>query len=103
MHALEVSVEPSTMKRVVVHLAGELDAMSVVQLDACMQTIEPGFTTVILDLQRLTFLDSVGVGCLVRLHQTLDETARMLQLRNVTGHPQRTLEMGALDRYLFVI
>jgi anti-anti-sigma factor len=103
MRALEISVEPSSVRTVVVHLDGELDAISVVHLNECLQTVEPGFTTVILDLKGLTFLDSVGIGCLLRLHQTLDETARLLQLRNVTGQPQRTLEMSALDQHLCFI
>jgi anti-anti-sigma factor len=103
MSALDVVIEPSTMKTIVVHLAGELDAISVEQLSECVDTIEPGFTTVILDLQQLAFLDSVGIGCLVRLHQSLDENARMLQLRNLTGHPLRTIEVADLNRYLYVI
>lgn len=103
MRPLDIVLEPTTMSIVVVHVAGELDATSIEQLARCVGEIEPGFTTVILDLRTLTFVDSMGLGCLVRLHRDLDAAARMLQLRNLHGHPRRVVEMTELDGVLHLV
>lgn len=98
MRPLEVYIEPATMTTIVVRVAGELEFSSAEQLSEAVRTIEPGFTTVILDLHELTLLDATGIACLIDLHRSLDETARMLQLRNLGGHPLRVLEMTMLLR-----
>lgn len=98
MQLLEVAIEPATMTTIIVNVAGELDITSAEQLCEAVGSIEPGFTTVILELRELTLIDSTGIACLIGLHRRLDEAARMLQLRNVCGHPRRVLEMTGLLR-----
>lgn len=103
MRPLEVVIEPSTVATIVVHVAGELDAASCSHLIEAVTSIEPGFTTVILDLHGLTFIDSTGIGSLVQVHRDLDGTARMLQLRNVSGPLQGVLEMTELHHALTIL
>ena len=86
-----------------VHLRGELDGATAELLDGCLGSIEPGFTTVILDLRDLAFVDSMGLWTLVRHHRRLDEAARLLQLRNMNGHPLRALEMTELRDLLRLV
>lgn len=97
---LELVIEPATVATAIVHLRGELDAVSVGRLAACVAELEPGFTTVVLDLRELTFLDSMGIGLFVKLHNELDRSARLLQFRNVGGHPRRVLELTDVHHLL---
>ncbi|HJR26952.1 MAG TPA: STAS domain-containing protein [Acidimicrobiales bacterium] len=103
MAGLALRLEPVTVTTTVVHVAGELDGATIAQLTDCVSSVEPGSTTVILDLLGLTFMDSMGIGALVGLHKDLDAAARLLQLRNVNGHPLRVFEMTELDRVLHLI
>ena len=103
MVALQLLTEPVTVTTTVVHVAGELDGATVGQLTDCVRSVEPGSTTVILDMYGVTFMDSMGIGALVGLHKDLDAAARLLQLRNVRGHPLRVLEMTELDLVLHLV
>lgn len=103
MQALDLLVEPTTVTTTVVHLAGELDGTSADQLIECIGTVGSGVSTIVLDLHKLTFLDSMGISVLIRLHRELDCASRLLQVRNLRGHPLRVFDMTELHRTLQVI
>jgi anti-anti-sigma factor len=80
----------------VVRIAGDLDLAAVddfvevgrVSLGRC-QGVE-------LDLGGVTFIDSSGLGALVRLHKESDEQGTPLHLTNVTEATERLLELTGL-------
>ena len=54
--------------------AGELDVATVEELGRELRDLhERGVTRVVLDLRRLTFVDSTGMRLIVRLHETLGQ------------------------------
>lgn len=103
MLELELVVEAVTVKVTVIHVGGELDAVSAERLKDCVRSVGAGSTCVILDVKDLTFIDSVGIGSLVGLHRELDAASRMLQLRNLIPPLQRALEITGVDRVLHLI
>lgn len=54
-------------------------------------------TELLLDLAGVTFLDSLGVGALVKLDQLAADKQRKLVLRNPSERVVRLLEMVGLD------
>jgi anti-anti-sigma factor len=100
MSDLDLVVEPVTVKRTVIHVAGDLDAVSADDLKACVRAVGAGSTCVILDLTDVSFIDSVGIGALVGLHRELDAESRMLQLRNLSKQLKRAFEITGVDRIL---
>jgi stage II sporulation protein AA (anti-sigma F factor antagonist) len=66
---------------------GELDLASVNVLDqALRELLEAGFTCLVLDLRRLTFIDSSGIQLVVRYQRRLKAEDRQFSL--IAGPPQ---------------
>ncbi len=81
--------------------AGELDMATTAELaEQLRQLRESGFERVVLDLRKLSFMDSAGVKLLL----TEDRAARAdgHQFSLISGPPpiQRILEITGVDRYL---
>jgi anti-sigma B factor antagonist len=85
----------------IVRLAGELDVVSVGRLRAVIDELLLGSGSVVIDLRGLTFIDSAGLGALVRAHKK----TRVLQgeLTCVClpeSHAGRLIRITGLDRVL---
>jgi anti-sigma B factor antagonist len=97
-HQMTVSVVPG-QERIAIVPVGELDVASVgdVQREAG-ELLDAGFTDVVIDLRRLTFIDSTGVGLLLNLRAEAVRRDRTLTF--IPGCPvvQRVFELtGTLD------
>jgi anti-sigma B factor antagonist len=92
-HPLSIEVQPTTTA-VTLALEGELDLATVGTLRACLDEVDAGFRTVVLDLAKLTFLDSSGIGLLARTRARFGPEYRELVLRNASGHVQHVLEIS---------
>ncbi|MBV9002107.1 MAG: STAS domain-containing protein [Solirubrobacterales bacterium] len=79
---------------------GELDLATVRVLDqALCELLEAGFTCLVLDLSRLTFLDSSGIHLIVRYQQRLEADDRQFSLIPGPSQVQRVLKItGLVDR-----
>lgn len=87
----------------VVAVVGDLDAATAPRLHAeLLQLAEDGVDRVVLDLRRMTFVDSFGLGVIVNAKKRLSQHGNALCL--VAGPDQRTLlrvlEITGLDRVL---
>jgi anti-sigma B factor antagonist len=87
---------------VIVRLAGELDlynAPSVRQtlLDLCAE--QP--RRLVVDLQRLAFIDSTGLGVLIEARSSLQD-CRSFMLAAPTPDTRRALQISGLDGHLIV-
>ena len=79
----------------------DVTAAEATAFDAATQAVPAGARTV-LDLSRVGFLDSAGVGCLVRLHRRLDAAGGELRLAGPSGAVATVLELVRLHRMLEV-
>ncbi len=76
----------------VVHLVGDLDIGSChTARDACLL----GGHDVIVDLARVTFMDSCGYGALVSASESLQQSGLSMTMRNVAGQPARLVGLLA--------
>ena len=87
----------------VVVIAGDLDAATAPRLHAeLVQLAADGVDRIVLDLRRMTFVDSFGLGVIVHAKKRLSEQGNSLCL--VAQLDQRTLrrvlEITGLDRVL---
>jgi anti-sigma B factor antagonist len=82
---------------------GDIDLIARDQLEAALATVA-GLppVDVVVDLGRTTFLDSTGLGFLVRLHKLVAERGRTLCLLHPRGAVARALELSGLDRVLTI-
>jgi anti-sigma B factor antagonist len=90
-------------RHAVVLVAGELDAATAPKLHAeLVRLSEEGVDRIVLDLRRMTFVDSFGLGVIVHAKKRLSQQGNALCL--VAEPDQRTLrrvlEITGLDRVL---
>jgi anti-anti-sigma factor len=79
-------------------VAGELDLASVGPLRGAVETEldQPGCAAVLLDLSRLSFMDSTGSGAFVALRNRADAVEKRVRLVSVPPQVMRVLTIGGL-------
>ena len=87
-----------------VSLRGELDLSTVGKVDDELQRAErPGPPVLVLDLSRLTFLDSTGLRCVVRAaERARDEERRFVVVKGPEA-VQRVFEITRLEERLELV
>lgn len=88
------TVCPGTVR---VIAAGELDLPSVPVLEAALSAVEEHATVVILDLSRVSFMDSMGLQLIVRVEQRLSERHRTLKLVRGPSQIHRLFCLSGLE------
>jgi anti-sigma B factor antagonist len=95
--------EIETVKRddaLIILVSGEIDLSTGSDLDAALTRAEAGTATlIVVDLERVTFMDATGLGILVR-HST--SAARDSRVRLTPGPPQvrRLFELSGVRSHL---
>lgn len=86
----------------VVTVSGELDVATSQELDHELAKLH-GVATVIVDLRGLTFIDSTGLGVLVRTHHLCKQQGRRFGLVRGEGQVNRLLSLTGLADELLVL
>jgi anti-sigma B factor antagonist len=87
-----------------VALRGELDLSTVTKVDDELKRVEAGGPgLIVLDLSRLTFLDSTGLRCLVTADQRARENARRVVLVRGPDAVQRVFAITRLEERLEMV
>jgi anti-sigma B factor antagonist len=96
-------IEVSTERRgTVLTLHGELDVASSTVLEDELHRVN-GVPLVIVDLTKLEFIDSTGLGVLVKTHQHMRDDGNQLALVEGGGQVRRLLELTGLSDQLTVV
>ena len=92
-----VDVEPERERvRVVPH--GELDIATVGQLATRIEELRSrGFATIVLDLRQLAFMDSTGLGLMLRLDAEARADGFSFSIMDCEGPVRRLLELTRMD------
>ena len=85
-------------KRNTLQVSGELDLHTVPAIEerGILALNDPAVTTLVLDLNKVTFIDSTGIGTLVRLRLAADDSDKYLVLRRPSAPVTRLLTITAL-------
>src|SRR5687767_7707640 len=88
--------------RAVVTLAGELDVNTAPQVAEALDGLTDGdaVTSVVIDVSRLTFVDSTGLRVILAGRESLQATGATLALDGASGVVERVLEMTGLHKLL---
>jgi anti-sigma B factor antagonist len=81
----------------VLYLSGELDLASVGTFTECVRSCVDGEGEVVLDLSDVSFIDSSGVGAVVKLARDLGD--RPIVLRSPSRSVRKVLEIVRIDDY----
>ena len=89
----------------VVTVRGELDVLTAPFLWEQMEPALAGITgKLVLDFGELGFIDSMGLGVIVRAHSRLrgESTERQIIVRHLNAHARKVFEITGLDRVIEV-
>ena len=87
----------------VITLAGELDLASAPVLhELLLEAASGGADTITMDIKRLTYIDSAGLGVLVSAHKRLESNGGSLVISAPTAQIMRVLAVSGLTRYLTI-
>jgi anti-anti-sigma factor len=86
-----------------VSLRGELDLSTVGKVDDELERCERAAGIVLLDLSKLTFLDSTGLRCVVRADERAREDGRRLVVVKGPEAVQRVFEITRLEERLELV
>lgn len=102
---LDVTVETADSPALRVRLAGELDLVSSVRLDAILRRVIADMRgrRVTLDLTDLTFMDSTGLRALWSLRQEVQEHGGTLMLESPSPAVMRVLLTTKLDKVFQIV
>jgi anti-anti-sigma factor len=83
---------------VVATLAGDFDMQAIFTVEPALERAfqTPGLRRIDLDLRRLNFIDSTGMGVIVRLHTEARQRGIELQLRRGPAPVHRVFEKSGL-------
>ena len=101
---MEITYNPGARSdQVVVVPVGDLDLYaSVAFCNAVMARLEGGTPRVVLDFTSVRYLDSSGVGALIRLLQKARTLGGELRVAHLKGTPKKVLEMSNIISLLKV-
>ena len=88
--------------RLVLRLAGDLDSDSAPELHHLVEELDFAGDTV-LDLTRLTFVDSSGLGCLFRLQQRVADAGGVLEAHGACPQVRGAIQLVQLNRVMAVL
>jgi len=93
---MEISYRPGKKPdQVVVVPVGDLDLYASVSFcNAVLARLEGGTPRMVIDLGGVRYLDSSGVGALIRLLQKAKTLGGEIRVANLAGTPKKVLEMS---------
>jgi anti-sigma B factor antagonist len=87
----------------VIGLEGEIDMLTASMITDSIEHLPASVRlTVVLDFERVTFIDSTGLSALLLADRTLRGSGRSLVLRSVSPRVLRVLHVTQLDRALTI-
>ena len=99
--SLEIEVRRRA-DRTTVSLRGELSVDSSPRLWRLLDGLEPA-GEVVLDLADLTFVDSAGLGCLMKLARLAADAGATLIATDASTAVRRTIEVAGLHRAIAIL
>jgi anti-sigma B factor antagonist len=97
---LTVRVESAGPNASVVSLAGELDLSTIPRIEGRLFEQLRSHPGVVVDLTRLSFIDSSGIGLLIKAFRALDEGGRLHTVIAPGSQVERVFRLAGIDRAL---
>jgi anti-anti-sigma factor len=90
--------------RTIIELHGELDAATAGRVDAYLDdALQAGERRVVIDLQHVAFIDSAGIGAIVRSLKRVRAADGELSLRSPSVVAQHALEISGVSELVAIV
>jgi anti-anti-sigma factor len=95
---VDIAIDQPDDGPAVVKLSGEMDVANAGAVSACLNGLLDAGADVVIDLSGLQFIDSTGLGVLVKAGGRAREDGRKIRLRGPGRTVASTLSVTGLDR-----
>jgi anti-anti-sigma factor len=95
---LSIEIEPVVDGVSIVALLGELDLSTIPQLEPWLLDQLAARGSVVADLTRLTFIDSSGIGLLIKAHQAADGAGALHTVVSEGSQVERVFALAGIGR-----
>lgn len=83
---------------VIIELSGEMDALGCSKIRQDLEAItKQQHQHTVLDVNKISFIDSSGIGAIVFLFKRLKEQGRSMEITGVQGQPQELMKLLRID------
>ena len=88
----------------VLRFNGDLDMFSVgdIQHDICAAIANSSTASLVIDMDRVGYLDSCGIGFLVKSQKLMRQRGGSVSISNVRGDVSRMFKLSGLDRFFSI-
>lgn len=85
----------------IVRCSGEIDAATAEDVETVLTAVaEDGCKNIVVDLTHVDFIDSTGIGVLLRVHRMVEGSGHRVSVHGCSPAAQRLFEITRLDRLL---
>jgi anti-anti-sigma factor len=95
---LSIEIEPVVNGVSLVTLTGELDLSTIPQLEGRLLEELDEHGSVVADLTRLTFIDSSGIGLLIKAHRAADNSAALHTVVSPGSQVERVFALAGIGK-----
>jgi len=88
----------------VIDVAGEMDLYNAFKLkDLVRRMIDNKITSYVLNLEKVSYMDSSGIGALLYVHSELKKRGLPLRIVGVSGSVRKVIELTKLMEYFPIV
>lgn len=96
MQDLNIQMENDS-EEIVLILEGEIDLNNIQTLEKALKEAGKENKNIIIDMDDVRFIDSTGIGLLVKTYKTLKQVERTLTVRNAKGNVRKVFKITCLE------
>lgn len=96
MHDLTVEISDKE-KDFEVYIKGEIDLNNINQIENILDEGIKKDKNIIIDMKDVRFIDSTGIGLLVKTYKTLKSEGKTIEIRNAVGNVRKVFKITCLE------
>ena len=88
----------------IVEVIGDMDLYSAFELkDIIAKMLAKGIKLFVLDLSKVDYIDSSGIGVLIHIYSTIKKAQKKLKIVNVHGSVEKVIRLTKLTQYFPIV
>lgn len=84
-------------QEIVLFLDGEVDLGNIKGLEDALRMARAGSKNLVIDMEHVRFIDSTGIGLLVKTYKVLKQDNRSIEVRNARGNVRKVFKITCLE------
>ena len=88
----------------IIEVVGDMDLYSAFELkNIVAKMIAKGIRKYVVDLAKVDYIDSSGIGVLIHIYSTIKKSNRILKIANIHGSVEKVIKLTKLSQYFPIV